>query len=326
MEGRYALARHHAGAAQELAQSRSDPAGGFSHAALFYQGTDEYLTALAEFAREDPRAPIQALLPWSKLMRARPVLSVMPARTQLADITELGSNPARLIPAGLSFADQHAGERVRCLWEPAWPGRSSAELSEVARHEALCGLAFAGRPVTLLCLYDLSTLSADLIAEVEHTHPVLISAGTRDSSQAFLGAGVVPPGCDDPLPAAPATAESLGFTDQLTAVRVFAARHAAAAGLSPDRTRDLTLAVSEIAANALSHANGGTIRAWRADGGLTCQIEDSGHITDPLAGRFQRPPDVPGGHGLWLVNQVCDLVERRSGPAGTVTRLQMRTI
>ena len=66
------------------------------------------------------------------------------------------------------------------------------------------------------------------------------------------------------------------------------------------------------------------IRIWRGDDELVCQIEDSGYIVDPLAGRRQRPPDLPGGHGLWLVNLVCDLVERRTSPAGTTTRLHMR--
>ena len=31
-----------------------------------------------------------------------------------------------------------------------------------------------------------------------------------------------------------------------------------------------------------------------------------------------------GGQGLWVVNQVCDLVELRSGRTGTTVRLQMR--
>jgi hypothetical protein len=30
-----------------------------------------------------------------------------------------------------------------------------------------------------------------------------------------------------------------------------------------------------------------------------------------------------GGHGLWLVNQVCDLVEMRSDDSGTTIRLHM---
>jgi hypothetical protein len=33
---------------------------------------------------------------------------------------------------------------------------------------------------------------------------------------------------------------------------------------------------------------------------------------------------VAGGYGLWLVNQVCDLVQARTGRAGTTIRLHMR--
>ena len=42
-----------------------------------------------------------------------------------------------------------------------------------------------------------------------------------------------------------------------------------------------------------------------------------------LAGRVRHGPD-DHGHGLWLVNQVCDLVELRSGAAGTMVRMHMR--
>jgi len=52
-------------------------------------------------------------------------------------------------------------------------------------------------------------------------------------------------------------------------------------------------------------------------------VHDVGRITDPLAGRVRHGPD-DSGHGLWLVNQVCDLVELRSGDAGTTVRMHMR--
>jgi hypothetical protein len=54
-------------------------------------------------------------------------------------------------------------------------------------------------------------------------------------------------------------------------------------------------------------------------------VSDTGQITDPLA-RHRVPADEElGGKGLWLVNQVCDLVQARTGRTGTVTRLHMRT-
>ena len=51
-------------------------------------------------------------------------------------------------------------------------------------------------------------------------------------------------------------------------------------------------------------------------------MQDQGWIADPLAGRVRRAPDSRG-HGLFLVNQVCDLVELRTGQAGTTVRMHM---
>jgi len=45
---------------------------------------------------------------------------------------------------------------------------------------------------------------------------------------------------------------------------------------------------------------------------------------DPLAGRRLQPADGVGGKGLWLVNQVCDLVQTRSRQGSTTIRLHMR--
>ncbi len=77
----------------------------------------------------------------------------------------------------------------------------------------------------------------------------------------------------------------------------------------------------ELAANTLAHTSGGgTVRLWQTAEDLVCEIADHGWIQDPLAGRVQPDSDGHGGYGLWVVNQVCDLVETRTGPAGTTTR------
>lgn len=318
------------GITEQLTDRRAHPASaaGLNHAALLYGDDGDYRAGLAEVARSafGAGAPLQVVVPWQRARVAREALATLPLRLVIDDMADVGRNPARLIAAGRSFADDHPGEHVYCLWEPAWAARSAAEQREIDRHEALCNLAFGDLAMTVLCLYDTARLDADLIADVELTHPVVISQGRPRSSATYLGPGELPASCDKPLPLPPVDAESLSFTDQLGSVRDLAARHCAAAGLSLARGRDLTLAVSEIAANAVSYAQGGVIRVWRAGGEIICQIEDSGFISDPLAGRRQRPADAPGGHGLWLVNLVCDLVERRTAPSGTTTRLHMRII
>src|SRR5690606_37972899 len=108
----------------------------------------------------------------------------------------------------------------------------------------------------------------------------------------------------------------------LCAVRELVAGQARAARLDASRREDLVLGVNEVAANSLDHAGGhGLLRIWREPGALVCEVQDGGRISDLLAGR--RPPDETQerGRGLWLVNQVCDLVQIRSGPQGTVVRV-----
>jgi len=301
------------------------PAAGFTHAVLFYRGSDdagELATMLRRVTR--PGDPLHLAVP-GKTLRLIGGSRPQPAASRLVDITEFGRNPARIISAGQAFVNQHAGIRVHCVWEPAWPSRSPAELREVARHEALCNLAFAGQPMTIYCLYDTTRLSDAVIAEAELTHPVLIRAGDQRANRSYLGPGRLPPGCDEPLPPAAGDATTVAFDGQLGPVREFSASRGRAAGLDDARVDDLVLAVSEVAANALSHSGGGgVVRSWCTSEELLCQVEDGGYIADPLAGRRRKPADAQGGHGLWLVNRVCDLVERRSSPAGTVTRLHMR--
>ncbi len=302
------------------------PAAGFTHAVLLYRSGDDDLGELAEILRRaaGQSDPLQVAVPAATMRLIsrhwRPA-----AGSRLVDMTELGRNPARIISAAESFSEQHAGEHVFCVWEPAWPSRPQAELREVARHEALCNLAFGGRPMTVFCLYDMTRLSEDVIADAERTHPVRISSGEQRANGSYLGAGRFPPGCDEPLPPPAEDARSLVFGGQLAPVREFSASEGHAAGLDHARINDLVLAVSEIAANALGHAGGGgVIRSWCTSEEILCQVEDHGYIADPLAGRYRKPADTQGGHGLWLVNRVCDLVERRSSPAGTVTRVHMR--
>lgn len=114
------------------------------------------------------------------------------------------------------------------------------------------------------------------------------------------------------------------YRSDLSQVRALVLDQARKAGLGEDRATDLVLAVSEAAANTLRHTRStGTMTIWHDENELVCEIHDQGTITNPRAGRDKPAPDATGGHGLWIIRQVCDLVELASDANGTTVRMRM---
>jgi anti-sigma regulatory factor (Ser/Thr protein kinase) len=297
------------------------------HAAVFYRGTGEYLDAVLGFVAGglERADPVFVAVPGPKVGLLREHLGGQAGRVSFADMTEMGANPAWIIPRVAAFADAHRGRAIRYVGEPAWETRTAAELCEATRHEALINLAFAGTATSMLCPYDRARLAPGVIDGAERTHPVLIAGGRSRPSRSYPGAGLFPAGCDQPLPGPPGGAAALAYRDDLAHVRAFADTQARRAGLPDDRARDLVIAVSELAANTWRHTDaGGTLHIWAADGEVLGQVHDSGHISDPLAGRRRPIPEAGRGHGLWVVNQLCDLAELRTGSTGTTIRLHFR--
>jgi len=123
----------------------------------------------------------------------------------------------------------------------------------------------------------------------------------------------------------PANAEVFEFDGAgLGAGRRLVSRCAAEAGLSTPQANDFVLAVNEILTNSVLHGGGsGVLRIWPEYGRLVCEVEDRGRIDDPLAGRRRPDPDQPSGRGLWMANQLCDLVQLHSTGRGNFVRLHM---
>jgi anti-sigma regulatory factor (Ser/Thr protein kinase) len=63
------------------------------------------------------------------------------------------------------------------------------------------------------------------------------------------------------------------------------------------------------------------LRTWLQPDALVCEVTDRGRLDDPLVGRLAPAPEEQRGRGLWLANQLSDLVQIRSTPEGTAVRV-----
>ena len=300
----------------------------FRHEALRYDGEVGFLTGTLPFIREGVAAgePVLVVVSAAKIGLLRAALGGDADRVAFADMADVGANPARIIPAWRDFVAGIGGGRARGIGEPIWAERTPAELVECQRHEALLNLAFAGVPAWwLLCPYDTGALTPDVLEEAERSHPFLSEGGAAWQSPSYRGLEPLAEPFATPLPDPPGRPGELGFgSGSLTGLRDLVSRHAIAAGLGPSRAADLVLAVDEVATNSLRHGGGrGTLRIWRERGALVCEVRDAGRIENPMVGRERPPPERDGGRGLWMVNQLCDLVQLRSFPNGATVRMHM---
>ena len=306
-------------------------AAAFRHEALLYAGDDDFVTSTGSFIRDGLTndEPTLVVVSAKKIAMLKDSLGRDAQAVLFADMNNVGMNPARIIPAWRDFVAEHGvdGRRLRGIGEPIWKGRGPAELVESQRHEALLNVAFAGGQAWyLLCPYDTESLEPEVVEEAFRSHPFTShSSNGKAESPHYVGLEVESVPFDAPLP------EPLGeppeFTFQMGpmgGLRRLVAWHALDAGLSSAKTSDLVLAVTEVAGNSLKHGGGeGVLRIWQDPATLYCEVRDNGYIRQPLVGREKPSLDTESGRGLWLVNQLCDLVQVRTNESGTVVRLHM---
>lgn len=299
----------------------------FRHEALIYGDPEEFLAGTVPFLRGALEAGEPALVAVSQAQTAllEGELGSVATEVRFADMEALGRNPARIIPFWRDFVDEHGGQPVCGIGEPVWPGRERQEVDECQRHEALLNVAFDGGPPvwSLLCPYDGRALGDDLLERVADSHRHVAREGVMESSGVdFLDTSNCFAG---ELPGRPPVMDAFDFRlDGLAQVRRRVEAAAELSGLPAPRMADLVLAASEIAANSIVHGGGaGTLRIWREGDRLVVEVEDGGLIEAQLVGRVRPSHTQLGGRGLWIANQLCDLVQIRSGGPGTTVRLHV---
>ena len=298
---------------------------GFSHRAVLYRGIDDFVAQIAPFvaegvARDEPVLVVE--LP-DRVAALRSALGPEAEQVQFMDMKEVGGNPARIIGVWQRFVEEHEGDQVRGVGEPAWAGRRDVELEECRLHESLLNVAFdTGPRWELVCPYDVNALPADVVEGALHTHPVVTSAD-RGSLREYGGHAYARAEFTAPLSAPPDGTQAIPFADgDLAGLRSLVQRVGSHAGLAPERVNELVLAAHEVACNSIEHGGGaGVLRVWEDDAGLVADLSDEGVIENLLVGREPATGLSEDGRGVWMANQLCDLVQVRSSSAGTTVRL-----
>jgi anti-sigma regulatory factor (Ser/Thr protein kinase) len=303
----------------------------FRHEALLYSGDDDFVRKTSAFIRDSVEAdePIFVVIAAYKIDLLKQELGADVPQVRFADMADVGMNPARIIPAWREFVDDQSARSIgtfRGVGEPIWAERSPDQLVECQRHEGLLNVAFNGQPAWwLVCPYDTTSLDETVIEEAYRTHPGVINDDTTEESAIFRDVTTTSRPFCTPLPEPDRTSdEFIVDLDRLDEARRRVANHAVAFRIPVWRVHDLMLAVSEVATNSLRYGGGkARARVWSTGDDFCVEIRDTGYIDAPLVGRIRPIPGQPRGYGLWLANQVCDLVQIRTFESGSVVRLHM---
>jgi serine/threonine-protein kinase RsbW len=108
----------------------------------------------------------------------------------------------------------------------------------------------------------------------------------------------------------------------IATMRLRVAEAARLAGLDRDEADRFTLAVNEIAINAIQHGGGtADITITRENHRVVVVVQDRGTGLPVDLPTALPPPDQPHGRGLWLAHQLCDDVSFHISERGTRIRL-----
>lgn len=306
-------------------------AASLEHAGLVYESEDGFLATTEPFVRAGVEEGATVLVAVGeaneRLLRDR--LGDAALGIVFVSQSDFYAKPA-LVPAAYAAHGGRdpgpGGVPLRTLGELPWNDRSDVAVREWTRVEAIVTHAFSAWPAKMLCPYDARSLPEPILEAARMTH-----AEIHDGAKSTPSADYVPGGTylkdmlREPLPVPAGPVAELEIGSDFALARRFAAARAAEAGLAPDLIEDLTLAVGELAANAVTHGSDPRrVRVWTEGQRLVCEMRDRGSgFDDPTAGMFEPSPSHERGWGLWLAHRLCDYVETRSCGAGTVVRVHV---
>ncbi|MBG0826649.1 sensor histidine kinase [Planomonospora sp. ID67723] len=303
------------------------------HHALIYGSDESFLAATTGFCLDGLTAGDKVLAVTTPVNTGllRDSLGRDSGAVEFVTAEDWYDAPGRTLAAYNRYVDEHKvrHRRIRIIGEPVWHGRTPAEEAEWTRYESVINAAFADSPAWIVCPYDTRVLPERVVADARRTHPNLLAGSAAQISHVYADPAAFTHAADRlPLPPPPAGADAeIRFDADLGRMRQQVSARATALGLSAELTGRLLLAVNEVAANAVQHGGGsGRIRIWADHAAVGCDVVDPGRMDTPFPGYLPPDPRAEHGHGLWVVRQLCDLLEIRTGQDGTQVRLHLGRI
>jgi anti-sigma regulatory factor (Ser/Thr protein kinase) len=296
----------------------------YRHEALPYSDHAEFVSccqSIAESSRDHGERLI-FLVAAVKLSDVRDVVDRGGDDIAFVSADEHGRNPARITTLLDTFQAGSGGRPCVGVNEPVFGRRSPAALDEARLGESLLNtVRLRSWPLSVLCLYDVGELTADELLLMRRNHPAVRGLDENPAYDPDLASELFRSRLAAPRP--PVVKRNVHGGSDLAAARAFVRAFARDHDVLPDRREDLVLAAHEVITNSIRHGGGECRLSMWVDGAVVCEARDAGVIRDPLVGRLAPVPTAPTGRGLWLANQLCDLVQIRSSQAGTVVRLHV---
>ena len=287
---------------------------GMFHEAAFYSSDTEFLDIVIPFLQGGLANGTPTVVALDE-QNTELVRSAMPNDSHLSFLHDQYLRPASLIKSFqqlLTGCLSEGARQIRILGEVPHPG-VGVPWEWWARYEATVNHVFDKSPLWALCPYDIRITSEEVLDDVARTHPYL---ATTDGRHVINNRYTRPdlfltqqrPAHADPIEAAPPL---IHLVDPMPlAARQAVRENSPTTHLNPTDVEGLVIAVCEAVTNAICHGRPPVqLRLWTSPDRMVVTVTDHGAgPTDPFAGLLPSATGPPGGLGLWLIHQLCNLV------------------
>ncbi len=300
-----------------------------SHRALIYEQPAEFVSGIRDFLRSgltnEERTVVVAdrrKIGW--------LHEDLGAAASSVDFLDAGDTLVRRGRAARSLIERLgeealSGGPLRVVTEEDLSARPSHAVRDYLCMEAAANVAYRDLPISILCAYDASVASLEVLSACRSTHPETLRGGAVQASAEYrppaefimASSAVVEPPSD-------AAVLEIEAAEDLARARGLLRSEAASARVPAEDVADLVLAADEVLTNALVHGRAPRVLyVYGEEDALVCHVHDAGSGLDPLAAYLPPPEDALRGRGLWIARQTCDALEIASDSSGTHVRLMI---